>query len=303
MIMPDRPTPSVEQLPYLGSHVAALRVDYGSTHPDSLRERVNITLAELVELRDSRKISYRDHAEILRLAGWLALLSACCLWDTGNRERAEKTREAAAGIGEDLSADDPDILAWSWEVLAWMQSTDGRHSAVLDSTDHGLRVADDREPALQLLAHRARAHARLGDADRARASLEHAYDLHATLTPPADPRQHFTVDSVKLRFLSMPVWRSIGDDERAADAATEVLNASHTTPMHDAEARLTLATVHARARRLDMAFDLISRALPTDREPLPPSLLTLGREVTSEMAAAAGEDPRVQRLTRRLHGR
>ena len=62
----------------------------------------------------------KQHRDILVQAGWITLLIGCVEYDSGNRQAAETTRQAALSLG--LEADHAEIQAWAHEIRAWMNS-------------------------------------------------------------------------------------------------------------------------------------------------------------------------------------
>ena len=58
-----------------------------------------------------------------RYARWLALLLGCLHYDLGEREQAEAARQAAYHAG--LQAGHGEIVAWSYELAAWLSLTEG----------------------------------------------------------------------------------------------------------------------------------------------------------------------------------
>src|SRR5262245_8570866 len=92
----------------------------------------------------------------------------------------------------------------------------------------------------------------MGDKTRAHLALNQARELLAALSVPANPRNHFEVDPVKVDFYAMDVWRLLGEDALAASAAQTIRRTSTSSggkplsPMRLAEAQITDATILAR---------------------------------------------------------
>jgi hypothetical protein len=76
-----------------------------------------------------QRVTLKQHREILVLAGWVALLVGRVEYDTGNRQGAETTRQAALSLGTD--ADHGDIMAWAHEIRAWINLTSGDYHGVI----------------------------------------------------------------------------------------------------------------------------------------------------------------------------
>jgi hypothetical protein len=62
---------------------------------------------------DDGVVTLNQHREIPTLAGWIALLIACVAYDSGDRQAAESTRQAALSLGTE--ADHAEIKAWAHE--------------------------------------------------------------------------------------------------------------------------------------------------------------------------------------------
>jgi hypothetical protein len=50
-----------------------------------------------------QRVTLKQHREILVQAGWVALLVGCVGYDTGNRQAAETTRQAALSLTPTLT--------------------------------------------------------------------------------------------------------------------------------------------------------------------------------------------------------
>jgi hypothetical protein len=96
-----------------------------------------------------QRVTLKQHREILVLAGWVALLVGCVEYDTGNRQGAETTRQAALSLGAD--ADHGDIMAWAHEIRAWINLTSGDYHGVIAAARAGTEVAPTTGVAVQLL--------------------------------------------------------------------------------------------------------------------------------------------------------
>ena len=76
-----------------------------------------------------QRLTLNQHREILTLAGWIALLIACVEYDSGDRQAAETTRQAALSLGTE--ADHAEIKAWAHEIRAWIALTTGNYHGVV----------------------------------------------------------------------------------------------------------------------------------------------------------------------------
>ena len=117
-----------------------------------------------------QRLTLNQHREILTLAGWIALLIACVEYDSGDRQAAETTRQAALSLGEE--ADHPEIKAWAHEIRAWIALTTGNYHGVVTAAHAGIEAAPHHPVAIQLSAQEAKAWARIGDRRLTEVSLD-----------------------------------------------------------------------------------------------------------------------------------
>jgi hypothetical protein len=108
-----------------------------------------------------QRLTLNQHREILTLAGWIALLIACVEYDSGDRQAAETTRQAALSLGTE--ADHAEVKAWAHEIRAWIDLTTGNYHGVVAAARTGIEAAPGHSVAIQLAAHEAKAWARIGD--------------------------------------------------------------------------------------------------------------------------------------------
>lgn len=215
------------------------------------------------------------------------MLAGCLEYDMGKRSEAECTRRVAHSLGQ--QAGHAEIVGWAHEMSAWFALTQGRYRQVVEASRAGLAATSSHPVAAQLHAQEAKSCARLGDRNGVKAALERGRALLDGLPDPDHPEHHFVVDPAKQDFYEMDCYRIIGDDQRAADHAHEVLrlhtnpDGSDRAPMRMAEARLTLATVATRRGELEQAMHGGMSALEGKRQSLP-SLLSAG-ELAGEMTA------------------
>ena len=85
--------------------VERLCSEYVSMPPEQLLVEGRQWLRRLTELLHKR-LTLRQHQEVLRLAGYLALLVGCVEYDTGLKDGAEATRQAALSLGEESGSSD-----------------------------------------------------------------------------------------------------------------------------------------------------------------------------------------------------
>ncbi len=278
----DVSTPTIDALQVTAFELCC---EYGWQSERHLRTEGLRWLHEVVRLL-RRPVGLSQHRELLVVAGWLALLVGCVEYDLGMRPTAEATRRAALQLGDE--AGHTEIAAWAWEMAAWFALTQDRHRDVVAAADAGQTLVGEHPAAAQLAAQKAKAYARIGDMRGVQAALNRGHWLLTRQPPPDRPDHHFVVDPDKFVFYAMDAYRIVGDDDRAADHAREVLRLGTTpdgterAPMRMAEARLTLAATAARAGELEQAFDTALTAFEARRRSLPTLLMVAG-EVTAEL--------------------
>lgn len=97
--------------------------------------------------------------------------------------------------------------------------------------------------------------------------LDKGRSLLESLPYPEDTDHHFVVDPAKFDFYAMDCYRIAGEDRLAEMYAREVIRSStgpdgtERKPMRNAEARITLGVVAARAGDLDQAVSHGRQAL------------------------------------------
>lgn len=258
-----------------------------------------------------RRLTLRQHREVLALAGWLAALVGCIEYDAADRPAAEATRRAALELGAESGH--PEITAWAHEMRAWFALTRGDYRGVIAAADAGHAAAPVSGAAVQLHAQKAKAWARLGDRRQTELALDQGRTLLERLPHPDDLDHHFAVDPAKWDFYSMDCYRVLGDPHGTGPennlATTYARNVIRTatdrtgtdrSPMRTAEAHLTLAVVAARTGDLPSALAHGHRALDAPRRSLP-SLLTasqdLGALLTSRHPASPDTAAYLTRLS------
>ncbi|WP_419703757.1 hypothetical protein [Promicromonospora sp. NFX87] len=254
-------------------------------------------LRRMTRLLDER-LTFRQHRELLSLAGRLALLVGCVEYDAGRHVAAESTRRFALDLSGEV--DDRDVSGWAFEMSAWFALTSGDLHRVVAAAERGIEVAGSRGVSAQLAAQAAKAWARLGNARQVELSLERGRAVLEALPMPDNPDNHFVIDPAKWSYYEMDVHRNVGNDALATLYAQETLRAGvrpdgvERSPMRNAEARITLAVVAARAGDADAALDYGVDALAGDRRSAP-SLALVAHELTQEFdRAKLTDDPRAR---------
>ncbi|MGQ0841535.1 helix-turn-helix domain-containing protein [Actinokineospora sp.] len=224
----------------------------------------------------------REHRELLVLAGWLILLIGCIDYDTGQHRQAELHRAAAFRLGQETGHGE--IVAWSFEMSAWFALTQDRLESVAAYSNAGAKAAPNTSVVVQLAAQSAKAAARMGRRDEVAKILDDGYRLLSRHERPHRPENHFVIDPQKWDFYAMDCYRLVGEDQRAADHAREVLRISRRpdgtdrSPMRATEARLTLAVVALRQGDLDLTAEWTRAALSAPRKSVEQLIM-----VTSEL--------------------
>lgn len=276
----DRPT-----LEALAAVTESLCTQYAYREPMELRAEALRWFSYVASLLDKR-VGLREHRELLVTGGWLALLIGCLEYDAGLAAAAEGTRVSALQLGHESGHSE--ITAWAWEMSSWFAHTRRDPASTVEYAKAGQRAAGSASVSVQLVAHEARALARMGDADGVQAALDRGHTLLSRMPRPSNPGNHFVVDPDKFDFYAMDAYRVVGANDRAADHAAEVLRTGRgpdgkdLAPMRMAEARITLAAVAARGGDLEEAVHRGTDALRTDRKCLP-SLLLVADELSEEI--------------------
>jgi len=283
--------------------VERLCTEYRYRDTRELRAEGLSWLRQITRLLDER-LTFAQHRDVLSLAGRLALLVGCVEYDAGQHTSAEATRRFALDLAGEV--DDHDVGGWAHEMSAWFALTSGDLYRAISAAEHGIEVAGPRSVTAQLAAQAAKAWSRLGNARQVELSLERGRAVLEALPMPDNPDNHFVVDPAKWHYYEMDVHRNVGNDALAQLYAEETLRAGvrpdgvERSPMRNAEARITLAVVAARAGDADAALDYGLRALEGDRQSAP-SLGLVAHELRVEFdRAKLIDDPRARTYTEAL---
>jgi hypothetical protein len=255
--------------------------EYPFMPADQLLGEGRAWLRRVTEFRGQR-VTLSQHREILVQAGWVALLLACVEYDTGNRQAAETTRQAALSLGTE--ADHAEIQAWAHEIRAWINLTSGDYNGVIAAARAGVDAAPHHVVAVQLAAQEAKAWARMGDRRQTEVALDRGRRLLEVMPYPENLDHHFVVDPTKFDFYAMDCYRHLAEDPMAENLADEVIRAStdfdgtERAPMRTAEARITLGVVAARQGDIEQAVHQGEQALTGQRKSLP-SLVMVSRDL------------------------
>lgn len=276
--------------------------EYPHMSSETLRIEGQQWLRRITDLLDGR-LTLAEHREVLNLAGWLALLVGCVEYDMGLRGPAEATRQCAMSLGTE--ADNGEIMGWAYEMAAWFALTQGDYRGVIVASEAGREVAGGQSVAVQLAAQKAKAWARIGDRRQVEVALDQGRNLLEALPYPSNLDNHFVVDPSKYDFYAMDCYRIVKEDRLAETYARGVIDSGtgydgqERAPMRNAEARITLGVVAARARDLDGAVEFGEQALVGERKSLP-SLLMCSRELSKTLREIDDKNPVVRLYLDRL---
>src|SRR3954452_19725604 len=134
------------------------------------------------------------------------------------RTESEATRRAALSLGEE--AGHADIIGWAHEMRAWYALTQGDYRGAIQAASAGQDAAPSQGVAVQLLAQRAKAWARVGDRRQVEVALDAGRRLLERLPYPTNLDNHFVVDPAKYDFYAMDCYRVMGENG-LADAAAQ----------------------------------------------------------------------------------
>jgi tetratricopeptide (TPR) repeat protein len=250
--------------------------DYPTASPALLIPRVQQRLRYLTKLLRG-KTTLAQHRHLLVASGWLTTLLACLQFDYGDRDGAEASQAAAYTFVRE--ADHQELLAWTYELLAWWALVDGRYDQVVEYAQTGLAIAPNTSAGVQLAVQQAKGWSKLGDAAGADEALRTAGTVLARLPRPAHPEHHFVFDASKLSFYAATCYTWLGDQDRAREHGQQVIRQCLEVPgqvrwpMRLAETRVDLGLVAAREGQIDEACELGRQALASKRK----SGGTLGR--------------------------
>lgn len=191
-------------------------------------------------------------------------------YDLGEREHAEAARQAAHHAG--LQAGHGEMVAWSYDLVAWFALTEGRYPDVVAYARAGQQHAGLTNAMVQLVLQQARGQARLTERKDVRASLDRGAKLLEQVPKPDYPENHFVFDHTKWIFYAADCYIWLGDDQPAEEHAHEVIayhtqpDGSTNAPMRSADAQIDLAVIRTRHGDLDQAVHHGLAAFGYDRK-------------------------------------
>jgi hypothetical protein len=277
--------------------VDRLCTEYRFRATQELRIEGQEWLRRITRLMNER-LTYSQHGEVLYLAAMLALLVGCVEHDAGDQVAAEATRRFALDIGTEI--DNRDIMGWAHEMSAWFALTSGDYHRVVAESDHGMKVAGQRGVSVQMAAQSAKAWGRLKNRREVEVALDKGRSILEALPRPSNPDHHFQIDPAKWHFYEMDAYRLVGENPLASTYAEEVLrigtavNGEERSPMRNAEARVTLGVVAARAGDIDAAVQHGQSAVQGNRRSLPVLLMMTSELATEIQQNTSKNDPRLR---------
>jgi hypothetical protein len=200
---------------------------YASAPPALLIPRVQARLRGLRRLHTGR-VNLAQRRHLLVAGGWLATLLATLQFDAGDQPAAEDSRDAALQLGK--AAGHQEIMAWSFELLAWFALVNHQPRQSLDLAEQGLTLAPGTSAGVQLAMQQARVWARLGQRRETEEALRSGATALARLSVPAHPEHHFAFDAPKLTFYAAMCFTWLHQTEQAEEHARQVITHSTETP-------------------------------------------------------------------------
>jgi tetratricopeptide (TPR) repeat protein len=253
-----------------------------------------------------RRMTLSQHRELLTLAGQLAELVGCAEYSMSHYRAAEATRRAALSLGEEAEA--PEVIGWAHEMRAWFALTQGDYRGVLRAAEIGEARAPGTWAAIQLVALRAMAWARVGDRRQVEVALDPGRALLEHMPYPDNLDHNFVVDPAKWDFYAMGVYRVLGascpdsaENRLATAYAEDVIrlgtdyDGTEREPVRIAEAHVTLGVVCARQGNLEEAISHGRRAFHRERQCLP-CLLMVHSELEAAIQEFGDPDPATEYL-------
>lgn len=257
---------SPETLQRLEAVADDLAVAYASTPPEELLPRIRRHLAYVANLLDGRK-TLAQHRRLLITGGWLALLAATVDIDLRRRSAGEAYLTAAREMAE--HADHPEIVAWTYETLAWDRLTVGDFPAAVELSLRAQAMSPKGSSAhIQATAQEGRAWARMGRVEETHDALGRTARLVGPLAVPDRPEHHYRYDPGKALAYVATTLSWIGDpaaESYARDVVAQMETAAILRPRRVASARLDLALALLAAGRPDEAGVIATAAVTSGR--------------------------------------
>ncbi|RSM93772.1 XRE family transcriptional regulator [Nonomuraea sp. WAC 01424] len=260
---------------------------YPTMPPAALRQQATSMIRTAAALRDGR-ITLAQHREIVVQAGWLSALLACVAFDVDDVLAAEGARRLCARLGRE--AGHGELIAWSYEIAAWIALVQGRYSDVVTACEVGLRHARASHAAAQLHLQAARGHARMGDAPATVVQLAEAQAIIDHLPRPSAPEHHFMIDPTKVQFygtfihtwLRQPPHNALAEEHAAEVVRQCTSNGAVRWPTRLGITRVLQGVLAGRRGELEEAVAHGRAGLAVGRSPA--GLMDRAAELAAELA-------------------
>lgn len=272
--------------------------DYCAEDPATLLPRVAEHLDSVQNLLDAPRKTLLEHARLVSLGGWFALLAATLHIDLNQHPHASAWLRSSASLAR--HAGNNEILAWCYETDAWRVLNTGDFRQALRLATASLEHAPAGGSAeIQATVQLARVQARLGNPNETYRYLESAHLLSARKGTPVQAEHHYKFDPAKTDSFTATTLAWLGDEEAERYTRQAVdLFAPDGHPGRNPRARrwaaaqMDLALITAKNGRLDEATAAAHAAIDTKQ--VAPSNFWRVQEVVT--AAVAARFPAAQQL-------
>lgn len=243
---------------------------YSATPPPELLREVAAFRGQVRHLL-AGSLTLKQRQRLLVAAAWLSLLLACLQFDVGDRSGAAVSRDVTLRLAEQTGH--TELMAWSFELLAWWAVMDGRYREAVEFARTGIRLADERTSArVQLGVKEAEAWSCIGGRQEAEIALAGARLALARLGEPEHPDNHFVFDPPKLTFYASTIYAHLGLAQQAEEHALAVISSSvdehgvERWPTRSSVVRFDLSLAHLQRGRPDEAAHVGTLGLETRRK-------------------------------------
>ncbi|KPI16938.1 helix-turn-helix domain protein [Actinobacteria bacterium OK006] len=216
----------------------------------------------------------RQTRELFLLAGTSCLLLAHASQNLGDQDSAIAQIQTAWALAE--QADHNDLRAWVKGTAALIAEWSTHRQTALDYTRQAIRLAPGGETRIRIAAIEARAAARIGDPDRARAALQElqrAREQRASSDGLARFGGLLTFPAAKQEYYIGGTYALLGEHQRAETHAAAAIELYESGPREnrsygdEALARLDIVTARIAAGEVEGAGEQLQPILnlPADR--------------------------------------
>jgi transcriptional regulator with XRE-family HTH domain len=245
--------------------VMRLRRSYSTTPPLDLEQRVNTRLQQVRRLLAGQVSPPAQH-NLAEAAAWLVLLRGTVQFDSRQHEAAWTSARAAQQLARDIGH--RDLVAWTFETMAWMAATDNRQFEARELASAGIAAGPPGGFGLVAATlQRARINGAMGDRTATMQDLRAGERALAAAGEAAFPDDHYEIDPAKARFFASGAWAQLRRPAETIENAAEVVRASEDPktrnywPMRVANARVEWAMALTDLGEEDEAAALAALAL------------------------------------------